>query len=86
MSVLGNRFPFIDRTSQTRLKEKTFGAISVLIPYYFYASLVAYFCFCPSGGRWRVFMSFLHVALALKLNALLYSFIHVSTFDYDKEM
>ena len=39
---------------------------------------VAYFRYCPSIRRWRALMGFLHVALALSLNVLLYLFIHVS--------
>ena len=41
MSALKDRFPFLDRTSQMQDMEKTFGPISVLIPYYFYSSLLA---------------------------------------------
>ena len=54
MPAFGNRFAFVDHTSQTRDMEETFGKISVVIPYYFHASLlatkVAHFRCCPSVG------------------------------------
>ena len=41
LSTLRNRFPFLDRTSQRQDMEKNSGPISILIPYYFCASLLA---------------------------------------------
>ena len=41
VSILGNRFPFFARTSQKRIMEKTFGPISISIPYHFYSPLLA---------------------------------------------
>ena len=40
-SALRNRFPFLDRTSQRQDMEKNIGPISILIPYYFCAPLLA---------------------------------------------
>ena len=51
ISALENRFSFVDCISQRKIWRKTFGLISILIPYHFYASLlankVAYFRYCP---------------------------------------
>ena len=41
LSVLRNCFPFLDRTSQRQDMEKNIEPISILIRYYFCASLLA---------------------------------------------
>ena len=66
VSALRNRFPFVDRTSQTRDMEKRSLRIIILIPYHFYMSSLAnkgcLFSLLSVGGRLRFLMGSLCIA------------------------